>query len=105
MKALLLARAGLGVVQLVAPELWARGSAADPITRGACRALGTRDVVQAACTVAWPTRRVVKIGVVVDGVHALSMLVLAAADPARRRPALISACSAIAFAAGGLRRS
>jgi hypothetical protein len=59
--------------------------------------LGARHLVQGAYQMSRPGRhREVLVGV--DVVHALSMAALAAVDPSRRRPALVSAAAAVAAA-------
>jgi hypothetical protein len=65
------------------------------------RLLGTRHLVQAAVTAFVPVRGVFALGAAVDAVHAGSMLLLAAADPAARDAALTDALAEAAFAAAG----
>ncbi len=101
MRAAALVRAVAGSVELVAPGLLARGTAADVVTRRAVRVLGIRDLTQAWFTSAWPNRNTISVGVAVDGLHAASMFALALVDPPRRRPALVSAVGALAFALQG----
>ena len=64
------------------------------------RVLGLRHLVQAA-VVGGRSRRAL-VGVLVDLIHGTSMLLLACVDTRRRRAALLDACVAFSFAAGGL---
>jgi hypothetical protein len=63
--------------------------------------LGARQVVQGVVTATRPTSPVPAGGVVVDVLHAASMLGLAAVDRRSRRWALRSAAAAFAWAAAG----
>jgi hypothetical protein len=97
-------RAGYGAVQLVRPAYSAEqllGGPLDPGAMAAVRVLGARQLAQAAVSVAVPSARLLALGAGADGAHALSMAVLALADPRRRRPAMISGLVAAVFAAGG----
>jgi len=85
-----LARTVTGLVNVVQHE---RPNAA----RRGLRIAGTRHVVQAALTLAVPGLRVV--GVLVDGLHAVSMLGVAIGSRRYRRAALTQATLAIGFAA------
>lgn len=85
---------------LAGPRIWvtltgSRPTEADQI---GMRALGTRHLGQGVFQAVAPTtgQRVL---VVVDLLHATSMLALAAADRSRRRPALVSATVAVTDAA------
>lgn len=95
------ARALLGAAELARPSLLVAQHQPDALTLRVIRVLGARDLAQAWLTVSVPTRRVVRAGVVVDLLHAASMLALAAADQRRRRTALTSAAWAGALAATG----
>lgn len=97
-------RAAYGLALLSAPGLLAglAGVPADHRARAVARVLGARQVAQAAATAAQPSTPVLRLGAGVDLAHALSMLVLAAADHRRRRAALTDAGVAAAFAAAGL---
>ncbi|HEV7727565.1 MAG TPA: hypothetical protein VGO74_11620 [Modestobacter sp.] len=63
------------------------------------RLLGARRLVQAAVTVAAPTRGVLLLGAGTDTLHALSMVAAALRWPGLRRAASISATAATAAAA------
>jgi hypothetical protein len=102
--------AGLGGMCLAAPD--AVPGLAHPLdrrTRRFLRILGARHLIQAGFVGASPTASRHRIGAGIDAVHAATMLVLAAADRRRRRPALLNAVAALALAgadfraAGGLR--
>ncbi|MGW5361168.1 hypothetical protein [Actinopolymorpha pittospori] len=98
-------RAGYGSLQVTVPNLLATRLLAAPLTpveRRAARVLGARHVVQAAATAALPTPAAYRLGAGVDGLHALSMVALAAADASRRRIAVAEAVSAGVFAVAGL---
>jgi len=74
------------------------------------RLLGGRHVGQGIALWGWPTSRVLAGSAAVDGLHAASMVMLALASPAYRRPAALSAAVATAsgtasgWTAGRLRR-
>lgn len=74
------------------------------------RLLGGRHVGQGIALLGWPTSRVLAGSAAIDGLHAASMVMLALASPAYRRPAACSAAVATAsetasgWAAGRLRR-
>jgi hypothetical protein len=98
-------RAGYGSLELAVPNLLSTRLLAAPLTpveRRASRILGARHVVQAAATAALPTPAAYRLGAGVDGLHALSMVALAAVDPPRRRIAVAEAVTAGAFAVAGL---
>ncbi len=87
--------------------LWTRGDAiwravdggsATPVDELAIRALGARHLVQGAAQVMAP-HRLQRVFIAVDVIHTATMLALAAADPGRRRPALLTAGVAAASAA------
>ena len=97
-------RAGDGAVQLLRPAYSAEqllGGPLDPGAVAAVRVLGARQLAQAAVSVAAPSAPLLALGAGADGAHALSMAVLALADPRWRRPAMVSGLIAAAFAAGG----
>jgi hypothetical protein len=76
--------------------------------RGVIRVLGARELLQAALTGARPTRSVLAVGAVIDGLHAVSMLLLGITRREWRAPALVDAAAAAALgllgaAAAGLR--
>ena len=98
-------RLGLGAAALVRPGALLRvcGAADGAGDRRVVRVLGARYVAQAAVGVGLPRRWVRTADVVVDLVHAASMVGLAALDPPHRRPALVSAAAAAGFALADLR--
>ena len=99
--AAVLGLANLGLV--VAPDRVATAVAAPGRPPGwLVRLLGLRVVLQQAVVLSAPTRRVVLAGVVVDGLHAASMLATACCWPRYRRAAAASAVSATASAGLGL---
>ena len=85
-----LARTAAGLVNVFQPEH-------QRVSRGIARVAGARHILQAAVTLAVPELRV--LGVVTDGLHALSMLGLGAFSARTRRTALSQALVAGAFAA------
>ena len=98
------ARAGYGAVQLLRPAYSAEqllGGPLDPGAVTAVRVLGARQLAQAAVSVADPSARLLALGAGADAAHALTMALLALADPRRRRPAMVSGLIAAAFAALG----
>lgn len=88
-----LARTGAGLVNTMQSE-------SNVVIRRGVRIVGARHVVQAALTLAAPQFR--PIGVVVDGLHALSMIGVIAAARGYRRPALTQAVVAATFAGAEL---
>lgn len=62
------------------------------------RVLGARHLVQGAVTIWRPTRGVFAAGAVVDGLHSLTALALAAADRRQRPAALVDAAGAAGWA-------
>lgn len=64
------------------------------------RVLGGRHVVQGAVQLGWPVSGVLTASIVVDALHATSMVGLAALRPGYRRPAALSA--AVASGSGAL---
>jgi len=98
-------RAACGAVQLAAPAYSAEqllGGPLDATTQRVVRVLGARQLAQAGLAVSFPAGPLLGLGVAVDAMHALSMVALAASRPRWRRPALISAAMAAAFAATGV---
>jgi hypothetical protein len=90
----------LGVVLLARPERVARGVASSvPPGRGWVRLLGARYVAQGAVQASMPKAEVLELSVVVDALHAASMLGMAAIRAEYRRPALLSAAVATGSAA------
>lgn len=66
------------------------------------RLLGARVVLQQLVVFTAPTRRLVLLGVAVDGLHAASMVAAAIIWPPQRRAASVSAASATSSAVLGL---
>jgi hypothetical protein len=98
-------RAACGAVQFAAPAYSAEqvlGGPLDATAQRVVRVLGARQLAQAGLAVSFPAGPLPGLGVGVDAVHALSMVALAASRPRWRRPALISAATAAAFAAAGV---
>jgi hypothetical protein len=98
-------RAGYGAVQLAVPAWSAEqrlGGPLDSATLRVVRVLGARQVTQAGLALAFPAEPLLGLGVAVDGLHALSMVPVAAATPRWRRPALVSGLTATAFAIAGV---
>jgi hypothetical protein len=88
------------VVMLARPDAVIRAVAGGPGTRRwIVRVLAVRMALQAGLEIAHPTRRLVALGVAIDGTHATSMLLLALTGPRHRRAALASALFASASAA------
>lgn len=79
----------------------ALGRPPDERTEVVVRVLGVRQLAQAAAVTGVGGRRAMRAGVVVDGLHAASMVGLAAVDRRRRRAALIDAMVALAFGVAG----
>lgn len=103
-RSLAAARCAWAVTCLTSPGrvVVAAGGEPDPRAVWFARALGARDLAQGLVTLAAPTRRVLAGGVVVDGLHSVSVLALAVADASRRRPALLNALTATCCALLGL---
>jgi len=97
-------RAGYGAALLAAPgavvRLYSAGRS-DPRARAIARLLGARHLLQALVTADRPAPVVVALGAETDLAHAASMVLLAAADPPHRRPAMIDALAAGSFALAG----
>ena len=98
-------RAAYGAVQLLLPAYSAEqllGGPIEPPGLAGIRVLGARQLAQAGLSVAAPTAPLLRLGAGTDAAHALSMAVLALADPKWRRPALVSGLTATVFAVGGV---
>jgi hypothetical protein len=94
----------IGVTLLAAP-----GRTCDFVTdtgarpTGWTRLLGARYLAQGVAQLGWPQSAVLRASAAVDGLHALSMFGLAAASPAYRRLATVSAVAAtVGMAANAL---
>lgn len=101
-----LARLGLGVLLLVRPELPAtatRTPGSDAV-RTITRLLGARYVAQAALVTAVASPRALRVGAVIEGLHASSMYALAGVDRTHRRLASASAVIASGLTTADLRR-
>lgn len=88
--------AGYGAALLIAPRQVLTVVGADPSQSGAvlaARILGARHLAQATLA-----DRIPRGAALIDGVHAASMLALAAAAPEHRRAALSSAAAAAVLA-------
>ena len=99
-----LIRASYGVALVMAPGLviyLATGRFPGRRGRRVAQLLGTRHLVQAAVTAFVPVPEVFVLGAAVDAVHAGSMVILGAADPAARHAALTDALAETVFAAMG----
>jgi len=96
------ARVSWGCLLLVVPSglIGPLGLSSDRRAMTTMRVLGLRHLVQAAAVEGRGQR--VRGGVLVDLLHGVSMLLLACFDARRRKAALLDACVAFAFAAGGL---
>ena len=104
MRLLTTARTAVGLAELVTPEPILERVLRQPLdgrTLPVLRLLGGRHLVQALITARRPSARVVRLGVAVDALHALSMVGLGLSDAQRRRIALTSAGVATAFAVAG----
>lgn len=99
-----LVRGAYGLVLLLAPGWVVRhvaGRSPGAVSMTVVRVLGARDVSQALLGSVAPSADVLALGAEVDGMHALSMLVLAGLAPRWRRAALVSAAVAGSFAVAG----
>ncbi|OFE15061.1 hypothetical protein BA895_08005 [Humibacillus sp. DSM 29435] len=67
----------------------------------ALRFLGSRHLATGVVQVFFPTR-FQRLEIAVDLIHTATMVALAAADPPRRRPALVTASVAVASATAGM---
>ena len=97
-------RGGYGLAQLAVPNVVLRAFrlAPDRASVLVCRALGARELAQAAVSAAVPAPAALAVGVAVDVTHALSMIGVATFSRRHRRAALTSAALATAFAALGV---
>lgn len=103
-RALQMARAGYGMMLVLAPGPVIGLATGQVPTRRTCRVarvLGIRHLMQAALTAVAPRPEVFAIGAEVDAVHSASML-LAAIWPAGRRAALTDALAEAALAVAGV---
>ena len=85
------------------PAIWRRvdGEAPGNVDRISLRFLGARHVATGAAQVLLPGRfQRLEIGI--DLVHAATMVTVAALDPPRRRPALVTTAVALASAVAGI---
>jgi hypothetical protein len=99
------ARASYGCALLIAPGAviyLATGHPAGRRARRLARLLGARHLIQATVTSLAPLPCVLTVGAGVDGLHAASMVMLAAADRGARRAALTDAVAESVFAAAGV---
>lgn len=104
MRALQIVRAAWGLLQLAAPGLVADRVLRVPLDHRAevvARVLAARQVLQAGLLLRTPSPATLSLGAGVDGLHAVSMLALAALNARRRPPALLDASIAAAFAVSG----
>jgi hypothetical protein len=82
--------------------------AGEPVARkvvNVARVLGARQLLQGVMTVRWPTRVALEAGAATDALHAVTMVVSAAAKVGPRRLTLASAATAGAFSAAGIAQS
>ncbi len=101
----------LGAVRVGVGAAWALGLAArHPAAggtlpgpgRGAAGALAARDIAQGALLLARPAPASVEAGLVLDALHGLSMLPVAALSPRYRTAAAVSAGAAAVWVAAGV---
>ncbi|HEY5222404.1 MAG TPA: hypothetical protein VIJ18_05045 [Microbacteriaceae bacterium] len=100
-------RAAWGLCQVVAAPSIARaelGHDADTVTTWAIRILGARQIVQGAILSRTASRTAHRVGGVIDILHASSMVIVAIANPGRRRAAIIDGSVASCLAIAELRR-
>jgi hypothetical protein len=102
MRALTAVRAAVAVTYLTAPR-WIPGLVLgvrlDQRASLVARVLGARQLIEASVAAAVPSPVTLKISSAVDGLHAGSMLALAAADDRRRKVALADAALAAGLCA------
>jgi hypothetical protein len=91
-------RLGVGAAALAAPGRLLTPAADTRWSRGFTRVLGARYVVQSSLGLVEQKPWTPPIDAAIDGLHAASMLGLAAVSPRHRRVALASAAAALAFA-------
>jgi len=105
-RALVLVRTAWGLALLAAPGVLVRIGAgrgeSSTRTHDVARLLGGRHLVQAAVTVTRPLPTVLLTGAAADALHAMSGVALGVLDARWRRPALLDAAMAAAFATAGL---
>jgi len=104
-KAVQMVRVAWGLLQLATPGLVADRVLRVPLDHRAevvARVLAARQVLQAGLLLRTPTAATLSVGAGVDGLHAASMLALAALNARRRPPALLDASIAAAFAVSGV---
>jgi hypothetical protein len=97
-------RLGYGIALLVWPNLVGRPFSGGPLdrpSRAFARVLGARQILEALVLRRHRRRNWVLGGAAVDGLHAVTMLGLAARDRRHRRLALANAAVAAAFTAEG----
>jgi hypothetical protein len=108
MPAMRIVRLGLGTLYLIAPKAVPDllGVPTDRRARVVVRILGARYLLQAGAVSTTPDHRdALAVGSVVDAIHAVSMVLLAAVDRRRRRLAVADAGAATAFALAGWHRA
>ena len=99
------ARLGLGAAALGRPDLFLRlipGSDGGG-ERATVRVLGARYILQSGTALAFGRPWVRDADAAIDLIHAVSMVALAALRPTHRRIALLSAATALGFAAADMR--
>jgi hypothetical protein len=98
-----LTRGAWGLISLLSPEavVGVLRAPSTPRARAVVRVLGARHLTQLAAARVVPTRGCRAGGALVDGLHALSCLALAAVSPTWRRGACADAVVAGVFAALG----
>lgn len=100
-----LLRAGVGAALTVFPGRVASAAEGRPATTPArvfTRVLGVRHLTQATLTLTAPQLLTPSRGAVVDGLHAATVMVLAAVSPRYRRAALVNAALAATFCGLGI---
>jgi hypothetical protein len=105
---LALAEGSLGAALLLWTRPLMQSLAREPVDRQAinvARILAVRYVLQGFVTARRPTRRVLELGVVVEALHAATMIAGTAAHVGPRRLTVASATAAGAFTAAGLAQS
>lgn len=103
-----LLRAGVGAALTVFPDRMAsaaEGRPAAPLARRVTRVLGVRQLVQAALTLTAPQLLPPLRGAVIDALHLVSTMLLAAVSPRYRRAALVNAALAATFCGLGMVRA
>jgi hypothetical protein len=103
-----LLRAGVGAALTVFPDRVAsaaEGRPAASLARRATRVLGVRQLVQATLTLTAPQLLPPLRGAVIDALHLVSTMLLAAVSPRHRRAALMNAALAATFCGLGIVRA